>query len=804
MGDNQFYQGNMESLKSREVDEMNFLSFFHSSPDLLFVSDPDGLIIEFNKTVTEKLGYRLDELTGKSIFHLHPAEMQNDAEKYLHEILAGKKSYCPLPLISKSGELLYAETKISKGRWNGTEAIFSISKDVTEKRKAEEAAREIEERYKILFNNINDVVFVHEFSGGLPGRFLEVNDIASVRLGYTREELLTMSPKDIDAPEGYALVPEMMAKLERERHIVWEGVHMTKNGKKIPVEISNHLFELEGKQVILATVRDITERKRTEELLRRSEEKYRKIFENIQDIFYQSDINGKIIEISPSIERYSGYKPEELIGMQINNVYQNPADRIELLKQLTLKGEIEDYILKLKTKDRGEVYVSANVHLLIGPEGNPVGVEGSLRDVSERIIAEEKLKASEQLLRKQNEEYAALNEELKRSNEQILLINSQFKIAKEKAEESDRLKSAFLANMSHEIRTPMNGIMGFSMMLADPSLQNQTREAYAKIITSSCDQLLHIVNDIIDISKIEAGQIDILQSSFDLRELLEEVISFYEPAAREKGIDLVIKPLSEVFSNKKQIITDRTKLRQVLDNLLSNAVKFTDSGKIVFSWELTDGSLKVEVEDTGIGIESDLQSIVFERFRQVETSYTKKYGGTGLGLSITKAYIEKMGGTISLRSEFGKGSTFSFILPCKIAEFDDKVTKEVQKNSQLKNDMTILIVEDEEINWLYLNEILKKRVKTLKAVTGAQAVEYLKKYPEIEIVLMDIKLPDINGLELTKIIKQTNDKIKVIAQTALALSGDREKALAAGCSDYITKPVKKEDLLNLISIYSGR
>jgi len=596
----------------------------------------------------------------------------------------------------------------------------------------------------------------------------------------------------------------MMAKLERERHIVWEGVHMTKNGKKIPVEISNHLFELEGKQVILATVRDITERKRTEELLRRSEEKYRKIFENIQDIFYQSDINGKIIEISPSIERYSGYKPEELIGMQINNVYQNPADRIELLKQLTLKGEIEDYILKLKTKDRGEVYVSANVHLLIGPEGNPVGVEGSLRDVSERIIAEEKLKASEQLLRKQNEEYAALNEELKRSNEQILLINSQFKIAKEKAEESDRLKSAFLANMSHEIRTPMNGIMGFSMMLADPSLQNQTREAYAKIITSSCDQLLHIVNDIIDISKIEAGQIDILQSAFDLRELLEEVISFYEPAAREKGIDLVVKPLSGVFSDNHQIITDRTKLRQVMHNLLSNAVKFTNSGKIVFSWELTDGSLKVEVEDTGIGIESDLQSIVFERFRQVETSYTKKYGGTGLGLSITKAYIEKMGGTISVRSEFGKGSTFSFILPCKIAEFDNKETKEVQKNSQLKNDMTILIVEDEEINWLYLNEILKKRVKTLNAVTGAQAVEYIKNYPEIEIVLMDIKLPDINGLELTKIIKQTNDKIKVIAQTAFALSGDREKALAAGCSDYITKPVKKEDLLNLISIYSGK
>jgi PAS domain S-box-containing protein len=804
MGDNQFYQGKMEPLRHGRGDEINFLSFFHSSPDLLFVFDPEGLILEANNTVKEKLDYSIEELIGKSIFHLHPVELRNDAENFLREILSGERSYCPLPFVSKSGKLLYVETKISKGTWNGNEVIYSISKDVTERLRAEEAARDIEERYKILFNNINDVIFVHEFSGGLTGRFLEVNDIACERLGYTREELLEMSPRDIDAPEGYALVPEMMTKLERDKHIVWEGVHMTKNGKRIPVEISNHLFVLEGKPVILATVRDITERKRAEELLRRSEGKYRKIFENVQDIFYQSDINGKIVEISPSIERYSGYKPEELIGMQIENVYQNPADRGELLNILSRKGEIEDYILKLKTKDQREVYVSANVHILTGPDGNPIGVEGSLRDVSERILSEEKLKASEQLLRKQNEEYAALNEELKKSNEQILLINSQFKIAKEKAEESDRLKSAFLANMSHEIRTPMNGIMGFSSMLADSSLQNDVRDAYVKIVNSSCDQLLHIVNDIIDISKIEAGQIDLSQTSFELKELFDEVISLYSPSAKEKGINLILEAFPEILSGRQKMLSDRTKLRQVLENLLSNAVKFTHSGKIVVRCGLKDDYLKVDVEDTGIGIKADLQSVVFERFRQVETSYTKKYGGTGLGLSITKAYIEKMGGKIWVRSELGIGSTFSFILPYRFSSTFEQEPREVPKKSQLSGDMTVLIVEDEEINWLYLHEILKKSVKTLNAVTGAQAIEYVKRHPEIQIVLMDIKLPDINGLELTKIIKQINNKITVIAQTAFALSGDREKALEAGCSDYITKPVRREDLLNLISLYSGK
>jgi CheY-like chemotaxis protein len=408
------------------------------------------------------------------------------------------------------------------------------------------------------------------------------------------------------------------------------------------------------------------------------------------------------------------------------------------------------------------------------------------------------------LLRKQNEEYAALNEELRKSNEQILLINSQIKIAKEKAEGSDRLKSAFLANMSHEIRTPMNGIMGFSMMLTDSSLPNDVRDAYVKIVNSSCDQLLHIVNDIIDISKIEAGQIDLSLAPFDIIDLFEEVITFYQPSAHEKGIDLSMEPKSEIPSGSRKIISDRTKLRQILDNLLSNAVKFTHSGKIVFRYELTGESLKAEIEDTGIGIESDLQSVIFERFRQVENSYTKKYGGTGLGLSITRAYIEKMGGKISVSSEPEKGSTFFFVLPyVNIATDETEVIKGVT-NSPLRSDTTILIVEDEEINWLYLHEILKNSAKTLNAVTGSQAVEYIKKHPEIEIVLMDIKLPDINGLELTKIIKQINNKIIVIAQTAFALSGDREKAMEAGCSDYITKPVKKEDLLNLISLYSGK
>jgi PAS domain S-box-containing protein len=765
-------------------DEMNFSSFFHSSPDLLFVFDPESYIIEVNKTAADKLGYKTDELLGKSMFDLHPPGKRAECERYLNEILDGKRSYCPLPLVMKSGELLIVETKIGRGVWNGADVIYSVSKDVTDRVKAEEAARENEERYRILFSNINDAVFVHEFTDDeMPGKFIEANDVACQRLGYTREELLNMSPKDIDAPEGWALVPGVMAKLKADSHIMWEGIHVTKGGKKIPVEISNHLFEMEGRRVILSAVRDITDRKASEELLRRSEEKYRKIFENVRDTFYQADINGIITDISPSIERYSGYQPDELIGMKVETLYNDPKEREALLKILYEKGEVRDYIIHLVHKDRRLVYVSANIHLLYGSGGRPFSIEGSLRDVSERFQAQEKIQESEQLLRKQNEEYAILTEELK--------------IARDKAEESDHLKSAFLANMSHEIRTPMNGIVGFSQMLGDPSLRKDEREAFIKIVNSSCEQLLHIINDIIDISKIEAGQVDFLESTFSIRELLEEVYSFFLPAAKEIKIELALDPVPADI--EENIISDRTKIRQMLDNLMSNALKFTNSGRVVISCGLEDQFIRFMVKDTGIGIRPGMQEIIFERFRQADTSFAKTHSGTGLGLSISKAFVEKMGGSIGVISEEGKGSSFWFRLPYN--PFTGGIENEVPvtKKSKAGEKITVLVVEDEEINWLYINEILKKQAKLLHAVNGVVALDLVKKNQDIDLVLMDIKLPDINGLELTKMIKAINKNLPVVAQTAYALAGDREKALNAGCVEYLTKPVRRDELLNLVS-----
>jgi len=441
--------------------------------------------------------------------------------------------------------------------------------------------------------------------------------------------------------------------------------------------------------------------------------------------------------------------------------------------------------VRLKIKDSGEVYVSANVQMLYGADGKPIGVEGSLRDVTERFVTEEKLKATGKLLLKQNKQYIRLNEELKK--------------AKEKAEESDRLKTAFLANMSHEIRTPMNGIMGFSMMLADPDLTKAERDSYVKIVNSSCDQLLHIINDIIDISKIEAGQIDLYETTFDLNLLLSEILSFHSESVREKGIELLAVPLSGFHDSEIIIKSDRTKLRQILDNLISNAIKFTWSGKVTLRCTLDGDYLLFEVEDTGIGIQKEHQEAVFQRFFQAENSLSRAQSGTGLGLSITKANVELMGGKIWLRSEPGKGSVFFFSVPYNKFISIEKTSIPVQGIDFSGIHPTVLVVEDEEINRLYIAEILKKVTTTVFAKTGMEALEKLDAHPDIDLILMDIKLPDINGLELTRIIKAMKPDIKIVAQSAYALAGDKEKAVEAGCSGYITKPLKRDSLLDLIS-----
>jgi PAS domain S-box-containing protein len=381
----------------------------------------------------------------------------------------------------------------------------------------------------------------------------------------------------------------------------------------------------------------------------------------------------------------------------------------------------------------------------------------------------------------------------------IRLTEIHLKDAKQHAEESDHLKSAFLANMSHEIRTPMNGILGFSELLKDPKLEGETQQEYISIIEKSGKRMLNIINEIIDISKIESGQMQVFISEVDLNKLLEECYRFFKPEAEKKNIELkLFKALQ--FENVK-LKTDSDKLNGILTNLVKNAIKYTKVGSIELGYSLNDLKTEIEfyVKDTGIGIPKDRQAAIFERFIQADIEDKMAQQGAGLGLAIVRAYVEMLKGRIWVESEVNVGSTIYFTLPYKILGMTEIVSPiNEEKNKQIKN-LKILIVEDDEAsNQLLSITVNKFALKIISAINGKEAIKACQNNPDIDLVLMDIQLPEMNGYEATKQIREFNKEVIIIAQTAFAFSGDREKSIAAGCNDYISKPIKKLELEILI------
>jgi hypothetical protein len=372
-------------------------------------------------------------------------------------------------------------------------------------------------------------------------------------------------------------------------------------------------------------------------------------------------------------------------------------------------------------------------------------------------------------------------------------------ISEKRAQESDRLKSAFLANMSHEIRTPMNGILGFSALLKEPHLSGEDQQKYIQIIEKSGIRMLNIINDIVDIAKIESGLMEVNRTSTNINEQMEYVYTFFKPETDKKNLQLVLK---KSLSGAEAIITtDREKIFAILTNLVKNAIKYTNEGIIEIGCDKKAGNLEFYVKDTGIGIPLNRQVAVFERFIQADIADIHAFQGAGLGLTIARAYSELLGGRIWLESEIGKGSTFFITIPCNSSPEDTSTKLETIGDETAKNIQTlkILIAEDDEPSKILMTIAMNPYSKEiLEARTGIEAVEICRKNPDIDLVLMDILMPDLNGYEATRQIRKFNKNVVIVAQTAFGLSGDREKAIEAGCNDYIAKPINKAELFEII------
>lgn len=484
------------------------------------------------------------------------------------------------------------------------------------------------------------------------------------------------------------------------------------------------------------------------------------------------------------------------------------SDSIQESKQLaTLKAQQKIHEYKIK-KSRAIIYillavgvfVIALLVILFQTYRKKIKINNKLRrEVNRHKSTSDELKNIKTNLEKRIEErtkdLTEINQRLEQEVNEQKKIKEDLEKAKNKAEESDRLKTNFLANMSHEVRTPLNAIVGFSQLQGARHITEEERREYLLHIKDSTENLTHLIDDIIDFAKIESGGIKIVKKECDLHRILNDLWKKYDAKKITAGKAFIDIKYQKPSQNKFNLKTDPDRLRQALDHLLDNALKFTEKGYISFGYVFSENEVQFFVKDTGIGLKEENKEIIFERFRQLDDGPTRKYGGTGLGLSIAKYIIELLGGSIWVESEPGKGSTFHFKIPL------EKIYRKRQRIDVEQidwSDKVILIAEDKEINF----EIVKETLADTNAViiwakNGAQAVDYVKEN-KVDLVLMDIQMPVLDGYEATQQIKEINEDIPVIAQTAYAMPEDSEKYIEAGCSDYIAKPISLEIFIDKI------
>lgn len=602
------------------------------------------------------------------------------------------------------------------------------------------------------------------------GNIEYVNPKFTTITGYSLEEAIGNNPRILKSAsktgEEYKDMWDTITSGEE-----WHGefLNVKKSGESFYESASiSAVFDGNGKIThYIAVKEDITERKKHEDQIKTLST----VVDQSPSMIIITDKSGTIEYVNAEFSRFTQYSSSEVIGripLIFNQKYHTSAS-YEKMWELINAGKPWLSEFKNRKKD-GTVFWENIVAFPLVADGGDI------------------------------KNYIIINEDI---TEKKLLLDDLV-ISKEKAEESDRLKSAFLANMSHEIRTPMNGILGFTELLKEPNLTGTEQQFYIQVIHESGNRMLNLMNNLIDISRIESGEVKITISPYDIKRKLDHLFDFFNQEAKSKGLRLIYR--CNLQPGDTKIETDVQKLDSILENLVKNAIKFTRNGTIEFGCEKLGDQYRFFVKDSGTGIDPAHQEIIFDRFRQASESLSRPYEGAGLGLSISKAYVEILGGKIWVESEPGKGAVFYFTLPdCSKIEGKNSAQEIVpaEKILTFPGKLKLLLVEDDDVSMNYLEIITGKFCQEIyKASTGLEAVEIFRNNQDISIILMDIKLPVMDGLEATRQIRQFNKEVVILAQTAYSMVGDREKAIAAGCNDYISKPIEPLKLKNLVKLYA--
>ncbi len=802
-------------------------------PYLAWLKDNDGRYISVNEPFARHYNMKSSELIGKTDFDICSRELAlkyQAIDKQVKE--SGKR------------QLIESEEETPDGKsWSETFktpifnpagkiiGITAISRDITERRKMQEAVIESEKRFRSLLQNSSDAITILNKEGVIIFDSSEKSRISE----FDNEELTGKPLIDMVHPDDKIVMKETLERVmsQPNARLKKEYRSLHKNKKWIYVEsIFSNQLKNPSIQGIVVNSRDISDRKMSElkervyhdnliflsnsalDLLGISEreELYKYIAEKLYlfleyAVVIVSSYNEE--ELNFTVKHISGFEKDlkkvrdimgfDLVGTSFpQNKYLSNFDNAGNV--IILKDELEKQMLGDLNKDNVEQIKEAlKVHKIYNislSRHNKLLGNITVLTLNKSII---KFKHIIETFVHQ------VSVALHRSQ-----LEFELKKSKDKAEESDQLKTAFLANMSHEIRTPMNGILGFAEMLNDDSLSAGNKKKYLEIINSNGKMLINLIDDIIDFAKIEAGQIKIVKQDFSLNALLSQVhSSFLSESLKKEKSEVKLRVRKELPNDNCFIRSDPNRLRQVLTNLIGNAFKFTNEGFIEFGYLLTkDNKLEFYVKDSGIGIPEEKVNQIFERFIQADSSRTRKYGGSGLGLAISKGFVELLGGKMWVESELNVGSNFYFSIPyVSVKQISDSDAEDKKpKTDYVWEGKSILVAEDDKFSYKFLEGFLKQtKVNVIHAEDGKQAVDICRNNNSIDLVLMDIQMPELNGLEATVLIKEFNKTLPVIAQTANAIPEERQKCFEAGCSDFITKPVNISELYRKIDkFFSGK
>lgn len=702
----------------------------------------------------------------KPSFELYLQRIHPDDKKFVQqtysESIKKHKTYVTLEfrLLFTDGRIKHIYTEFYN-TFEGKTCLHTEGwlQDITDLKIAISALRESEEKLRMVTSGTQLGLWEWDI---FNKEFL-IDETGSQMLSYKPQELWGDDAIYLDLIHKYD-----KEKVEKNLRKFWKKTNqlfnaefriLMKNGRYKWVScvgISSD-FKMGKVSKMIGFNQDISLRKKAEEDLRDSENKFRRIFEIENDSLFLADSKTcEILETNQAAVKLYGYSRKELLGRNFHELSLNSANVMTLIHRQ--KARVDSEIALSKHGVECPIEISFAYFTWKGKDVFLAAV----RDVSERRRVEQELRS-----------------------------------AKDKAEESDRLKSAFLANMSHEIRTPLNAIVGFSRLLARKNYDQDKRKIFIDDIQSNSNQLLTIINDILDISKIESGQFILNPTHVCINKLLQEVYDTMQLQIRDKDLVLFCeKPLPD---NEVTILVDEVRLKQILTNLLNNAIKFTEHGYIHFGYKAGDGKqLLFFVRDTGIGIAPEKHAIIFEHFRQEDDTTTRKYGGTGLGLSISKKLIELTGGSIWVESEKNKGAQFFVSVPIIRSADSEFETHSITQDSTTEspfNGETILVVDDHTSSYVFISEMLEdQNVRVIQATNGEQAIDICADTQAIQLVLMDIQMSGVSGVDAMKRIKESNPTMPIVAQTAFAQKGDRERFLQQGFDDYITKPLDEREL----------